>query len=106
MLEEEYDKDHRARYIEEGKVTKIVKKITLILVHEVCKTNKHFYMSLLSILHLYVPLLRQTNLLPIVEIVHRGMPVFNVTTITAMVDRWRPDTHSFHLPCDEMTSDP
>jgi hypothetical protein len=43
---EKYDKDHRARYIEEGQVTKIVKKITLILVHEVCKTNKHFYMSL------------------------------------------------------------
>jgi hypothetical protein len=64
----------------------------------------HLYV--LSILHLYVPLLHQTNLLPIVEIVHRGMPVFNVMTITAMVDRWRPDTHSFHLPCDEMTSDP
>jgi hypothetical protein len=26
MLEEEYDKDHRARYIEAGQVTKIVKK--------------------------------------------------------------------------------
>jgi hypothetical protein len=24
MLEEEYDKDHRARYIEEGRVTRIV----------------------------------------------------------------------------------
>jgi hypothetical protein len=31
------------------------------------------------------------------------MPVFNATTITAMVDRWRPDTNSFHLPCSEMT---
>jgi hypothetical protein len=30
------------------------------------------------------------------------MPVFNATTIMAMVDRWRPKTHSFHLPCDEM----
>jgi hypothetical protein len=27
MLEKKYDKDHRARYIEEGQVTKIVKKI-------------------------------------------------------------------------------
>jgi hypothetical protein len=24
-------------------------------------------------------------------------------TITTMVDRWRPETHSFHLPCGEMT---
>jgi hypothetical protein len=41
--------------------------------------------------------------LAIAEIVRRGMPVFNATTITAMVDRWRPETHSFHLPCGEMT---
>jgi hypothetical protein len=51
----------------------------------------------------YVPLLRQANLLAIAEIVHRGMPVFNAMTITVMVDKWRPETHSFHLPCGEMT---
>jgi hypothetical protein len=51
----------------------------------------------------YVPLLRQANLLAITNIVHHGMPVFNVTTITTMVDRWRLKTHSFHLPCGEMT---
>jgi hypothetical protein len=50
----------------------------------------------------YVPLLHQANLLAIVEIVHRGMLVFNAMAITAMVDRWRPETHSFHLPCSEM----
>jgi hypothetical protein len=31
------------------------------------------------------------------------MPVFNAMAIMAMVDRWRPETHSFHLPCGEMT---
>jgi hypothetical protein len=31
------------------------------------------------------------------------MPEFNATIITAMVDRWRPEPHSFHLPCNEMT---
>jgi hypothetical protein len=50
-----------------------------------------------------VPLLRQVNLLAVANIVHRGMLVFNATTITTMVDRWRPETHSFHLPCGEMT---
>jgi hypothetical protein len=30
------------------------------------------------------------------------MPVFNATSITVMVDRWRLETHSFHQPCDEM----
>jgi hypothetical protein len=51
----------------------------------------------------YVPLLRQANLLAITDIVHRGMPVFNTTAIMAMVDKWRPETQSFHLPCCEMT---
>ena len=23
--------------------------------------------------------------------------------LTALVDRWRPETHTFHLPCEEMT---
>jgi hypothetical protein len=50
-----------------------------------------------------VPLLHQANLLAITEIIRHGMPVFNATAITAMVDRWRPETHSFHLPCGEMT---
>jgi hypothetical protein len=31
------------------------------------------------------------------------MPVFNTMTIAVMVDRWRPEIHSFHLPCVEMT---
>jgi hypothetical protein len=31
------------------------------------------------------------------------MPVFSAMTIIAMVDRWRPETHSFHLPCGEIT---
>jgi hypothetical protein len=51
----------------------------------------------------YMPLLRRPNLLAVTNIVSRGMPVFNATTITMMVDRWRPETHSFHLPCGKMT---
>jgi hypothetical protein len=48
MLEEEYDNDHRARYIEEGQVTSFVIFCTLILVREVWKANKHFCMSLVG----------------------------------------------------------
>jgi hypothetical protein len=50
----------------------------------------------------YLPLLRQVNLLAITNIIDRGMPVFNATAIMTMVDRWRPKTNSFHLPCGEM----
>jgi hypothetical protein len=29
--------------------------------------------------------------------------VFNIMTIMVMVDRWRVETHSFHLLCSKMT---
>jgi hypothetical protein len=53
----------------------------------------------------YMPLLHQANLLVVTNIVRRDMPVFNATAImvTVMVDRWKPETHSFHLLCGEMT---
>jgi hypothetical protein len=51
----------------------------------------------------YMPILQRANLLAVANIVARGMPVFNATTITTMVDRWRPETDTFHLPCSEMT---
>jgi hypothetical protein len=50
----------------------------------------------------YMPLLRQVNLLAVAQIVCRGMPVFNARAIMVMVDRWRPETHFFHLPYGEM----
>ena len=51
----------------------------------------------------YVSYVRTTNLLVVGNIVYCGMPPFNVVAVTAMVDRWRPETYSFHLPCGEMT---
>ena len=51
----------------------------------------------------YTEYIRKTGLLPFVNLVARGMPKFNPCLITALVDRWRPETHTFHLPCGEMT---
>jgi hypothetical protein len=51
----------------------------------------------------YMSFLWQAKLLVVANLVARGMPVFNTTTITVMVDRWRSQTHSFHLSCGEMT---
>jgi hypothetical protein len=49
LLEDEYDKHHRAQYIEEGQETWIVILFcTLILVCKVCKTNKPFSMSIVG----------------------------------------------------------
>jgi hypothetical protein len=29
--------------------------------------------------------------------------MFDNAALTALVDRWRPETHTFHLPCGELT---
>jgi hypothetical protein len=50
----------------------------------------------------YLPYLQRVSILPIANIVHRGMSVFNASAITVIVDRWRLETHSFHMSCDEM----
>jgi hypothetical protein len=31
------------------------------------------------------------------------MPRMDEALLTGLVDRWRPETHTFHLPFDEMT---
>ena len=51
----------------------------------------------------YTPLLKRAKLVTIARAYRRGVPPFNPAALTAMIDRWRPETHNFHLPCGEMT---
>lgn len=51
----------------------------------------------------YTPYLQQAGLLAFSTVCQRGMPTFNAAALTALVDRWRPETHTFHLPSGEMT---
>ena len=51
----------------------------------------------------YTPILRRAGLLPLATLIKTGLPKMDGAALTALVDRWRPETHSFHLPSCEMT---
>uniref|UniRef100_K4AIL3 SWIM-type domain-containing protein n=1 Tax=Setaria italica TaxID=4555 RepID=K4AIL3_SETIT len=45
----------------------------------------------------YVPYLHRAGFLDIALVVAEGLPPMDGPLLTAMVDRWRPKTHTFHL---------
>ena len=51
----------------------------------------------------YEPHVRQAGLLALARTVINGLPRMDGAALTALVDRWRPETHTFHLPSGEMT---
>ena len=58
---------------------------------------------------MYLPLivllfrLSEAGLLVIGHLAESGLAKLDRSLLTALVDRWRPETHTFHLPCGEMT---
>ena len=58
---------------------------------------------------MYLPLivlffrLSEAGLLTIGRLAESGSVKLDRSLLTALVDRWRPETHTFHLPCGEMT---
>ena len=57
---------------------------------------------------MYLPLivllfrLSEAGLLTIGRLAESGLAKLDRSLLTALVDRWRPETHTFHLPCGEM----
>uniref|UniRef100_K3XPY6 Aminotransferase-like plant mobile domain-containing protein n=1 Tax=Setaria italica TaxID=4555 RepID=K3XPY6_SETIT len=39
----------------------------------------------------------------LVNICKAGLPSIDRALVSALVDRWRPETHTFHMPCGEVT---
>jgi len=46
--------------------------------------------------------LHEAGLLTLGRLVEGGLFKLNRSLLTALVDRWRPETHTFHLSCGEM----
>lgn len=51
----------------------------------------------------YAQYLQRAGFLDIAVQVVGGLPPMDGPLLTAMVDRWRPETHTFHMPFGEMT---
>ncbi|KAE8807656.1 Alpha-L-arabinofuranosidase 1 [Hordeum vulgare] len=52
---------------------------------------------------LYEPYIAKLGLIPFVLQFKRTPPPVNHAALNALTNRWRPETHSFHLVCGEMT---
>jgi len=51
----------------------------------------------------WVPRLSEAGLLTIGRLAESGSVQLDRSLLMALVDRWRPETNTFHLPCGEMT---
>ncbi|XBH54124.1 hypothetical protein VPH35_076492 [Triticum aestivum] len=51
----------------------------------------------------YTPYVREAGLLPFIQLVRRSTPPNNAAALTALIDHWRPETHTYHLRTGEMT---
>jgi hypothetical protein len=47
--------------------------------------------------------IRHTGFLPLAHLITSGLPMMDSATLTALVDRWHLEIHTFHLPCGETT---
>ena len=51
----------------------------------------------------FEPYFEKVGLLLFVLQFKRAPPMINHSALTSLLDRWRPEMHTFHLPCGEMT---
>uniref|UniRef100_A0ACD5ZV92 Uncharacterized protein n=1 Tax=Avena sativa TaxID=4498 RepID=A0ACD5ZV92_AVESA len=93
LLEPSYDKVHRGYIIAEG-----IKNLVPLRL----RYHGHFQ-EMMRYDDRYEEHIRTLGLLPFIHMVNRGSPHMNPAAITALIDRWRPETHSFHLRTGEMT---
>uniref|UniRef100_A0A8I6WWQ4 Aminotransferase-like plant mobile domain-containing protein n=1 Tax=Hordeum vulgare subsp. vulgare TaxID=112509 RepID=A0A8I6WWQ4_HORVV len=90
-LDDYYEQKHRAVLVERGEV------------HPLLRLRGHNPNETLVYDPRYEPYFRRMDLLQFMLNFKGTPPWLNATALTALTDRWRPETHSFHLPLGEMS---
>jgi hypothetical protein len=48
-----------------------------------------------------MPFVRHVGFLPLAHLMSGDLTMMDSAVLMALVNRWRPETHTFHLPCGE-----
>ncbi|CAN6310225.1 unnamed protein product [Urochloa humidicola] len=89
LLQVLYDEQHHGRKLEER--VEVVRPLR-IRTHNTLAWDDR-----------YASYIHRARFLPVALLVKDGLPKMDNAALTALIDRWRPETHTFHLPCGEMT---
>ncbi|CAL5052499.1 unnamed protein product [Urochloa decumbens] len=90
LLDVFYDEQHRGRKLQE--------RVAEVLIPLRIRTHTPLAWD-----ERYAPFLHRAGFLPLALLVKDGLPKMDNAALTALVDRWRPETHTFHQPCGEIT---
>jgi hypothetical protein len=118
-LESYWDNKHRGRLItDDGEVSVVYYFFTdfvnmfyrlgLIFLYHCCITQRLLPLRIhthspLSWDEQYAPFIRRAGFLQLTRLMSAHLSLMDSAALTALVDRWRPETHTFHLLCGEIT---
>ncbi|KAE8767464.1 Serine/threonine-protein phosphatase 7 long form-like protein [Hordeum vulgare] len=91
MLDPAFDKGHRAHFIQNG------------LMLPPLRMRAHGTTVKMEYYERYASFYKRARLLGFVVQFKRKLPTLVHSALTALIDRWWSETHSFHFPCEEMT---